>query len=456
MPRWAIGLLALLGLLSLVAVVVFTVVAGGPLLRRLTELPSELQEDFTNPEGSCLAELTADVAFDGPDPGSDATQLIRQIAAKVEEIRELKFEKPVEPVFLSPNEVRNRIRRLVLDEYKEDEADQDSRALAALGAVQPGTDLRRVVSDALGTGVLGFYDSDTAELVVRRPSGREQLSFSEQVVLSHELTHALVDQAVGLLDDEEFIDPGEEDTDLAVTALTEGDATLTNTVFSETWEVDDQGPPVAPEDLAAAQNFAELPNYLRRAFSFPYNEGVGFACHVVGAGGWESLNAAYEKPPTTSAQILFPERFDRQESAVDAPDPRSPGEGWEHVRKYGMGAADLLWLFDAPGDDPSEALDNSLERAEAWGGGELDIWVNEDRTAAGFTLVERQGASGLCESIRTWYLRAKPGGDDVRREDKEVMAVDGIGQDAILRCDGGVIRLAIGPNLATARAIAAG
>lgn len=456
MPRWAIGLLAGLGLLAILGVVAFVAFAAGPFIRRLTELPSQLDEDFFNdPQGSCVAELSADLPFDGPDPGSDATELIQQIAERVEQIRELKFEKPVQPVFLDRDEVTKRIKRLVLDEYPQGEADRDSRALAALGAIEPDTNLRKLFSDALGVGVLGFYDSDTGELVVVRPSGRDQLSFSEQVVLSHELTHALVDQVVGLPDESELDDPGEEDASLAATAVSEGDATLANSVFDQTWEVDDGGPPFSADELDAAQGFAALPNYIQRSIRFPYDEGTPFACHLVSSGGWESLNAAYDKPPTTSAQIMFPERFDEQEAAVDAPDLGNPGEGWELARKYAMGAADLEWLFEAPGDDPSKALENSHELARAWAGGELDVWVKGDDTAAGLSLVERKGESGLCEAVRTWYSRAKPGGDDVRRAGKEVFAVDGIGQDAVISCDAELVRLGIAPDLKTARALLA-
>ena len=50
-------------------------------------------------------------------------------------------------------------------------------------------------------------------------------------------------------------------------------------------------------------------------------------------------------------------------AAVDPRDPGVPGGDWQRARTSTFGAADLLWLFGAPGDDPARALLSSGRRA---------------------------------------------------------------------------------------------
>ena len=124
-------------------------------------------------------------------------------------------------------------------------------------------------------------------------------------------------------------------------------------------------------------------------------------------GGWKAVDRAYRRLPTTSAQIMFPERYFGREGAVDVPDAQPPGPGWRLIDEQAFGAASLLWLFQAPGRDTDRELSNARDRAAAWAGGELRVYGRRSRTAARLTLVQRRGETGLCSSVRAWLEAAE-------------------------------------------------
>jgi hypothetical protein len=111
-----------------------------------------------------------------------------------------------------------------------------------------------------------------------------------------------------------------------------------------------------------------------------------------------------------------------------------------------------MWLFEAPGGDESKALSDAKGRVESWAGGEVRLWSRGSRTALGIALVARVGSDELCRSVGEWYDAAF---DDsqVDSETGEQLARDGHRQDAVLWCSKDEVRLGIGPDIATARAI---
>jgi hypothetical protein len=52
-----------------------------------------------------------------------------------------------------------------------------------------------------------------------------------------------------------------------------------------------------------------FPDVLQTEFAFPYEAGVGFIEALLANGGWEAVNDAYGRPPTTTEQILHPEKY---------------------------------------------------------------------------------------------------------------------------------------------------
>jgi hypothetical protein len=388
----------------------------------------------------------------GGTPPTDAGALVRETAAAVEELRQLRFRRVPEPRYLPPEELRRRVAAEVEKELEPAAAAADARLLTALGALEPGADLRDLMRRALGEQVAGFYDPETEELVVRRPEAGG-MDASSRLALAHELDHALADQVLGLPVDEGRPSPGAEDAALARLALVEGDATLAMQLYglrhvSLAEQLGGLG-----GALAAQQQLATLPHHLQRSLTFPYLQGLGLVCRLHATGGWKAVDQAYGDPPTTTAQVLFPDRYLGKEAAVDPRDPSPPGPGWRAGPKQAFGAAQLLWLLEAPGGDPGRALDEPRARAGGWAGGEVQAWADGDRTAVSLALRQRAGERALCATMADWYRAAFPGGREAAGAGEE-LAVDGTRQDAVVRCSGDDVRVGIGPDLVTARALA--
>jgi hypothetical protein len=166
--------------------------------------------------------------------------------------------------------------------------------------------------------------------------------------------------------------------------------------------------PGLAETLSAGWITGSAPYYIEASEAFPYLEGERFVCALFRNGGWAAVDRAYRRPPTTTAQILFPERYLAGEGEVDAPPPASPGPGWTRIDHTSVGASDLLFLFEAPENVRSRALAGARQRAAAWAGGEAAVWKRGRRARLGFTLVERPGAAPrLCDSMRAWAEAAR-------------------------------------------------
>src|SRR6201999_3921871 len=131
------------------------------------------------------------------------------------------------------------------------------------------------------------------------------------------------------------------DRQLAGLGLIEGDATLTMSRFqlSATDPMDLLGSLGGGELQEQQEPLEDAPEYFAQQLLFPYTEGLSFVCALESEGGWAAVDGAYADPPTTTAQILFPERYTAGEGAVDVPDPQAPdGAGGEEVRRVTLGA----------------------------------------------------------------------------------------------------------------------
>ena len=409
--------------------------------------------DLSGGLGSCLTGAPG--SYEVADDSLEAQ--VDDIALAVEELRGLSFPSEVEPVFVTPDEMVRRVRALVEESYPPEIEDFDTRLLVALGMLPPGYDLMSAQVDLLDTGVAGYYDPKTGELVVATSDSGQPLGAIDQITLAHEMIHALTDATLGIpgaiedpLADPEII--------RAEQALIEGDATLGMQQFSlGALGFEDQlGMMLDPRLLGAQQEAGEFPYVLSNGLQLPYLEGMSFTCALYADGGWEAVDAAYDDPPTNTAQILFPERYaiDRIE-AIDPEPLGSPGPGWASLRQVGFGAVDLLMLFSAPGDDVEAALSEPRERARAWGGGRAEVWSLGEESAVGISLVDTgEGSVDLCQSMTTWELAAFPDHEELSPTVGGELEHAGQHRAAVVVCDDPSVRIGIGPDLETARSVA--
>lgn len=409
------------------------------------------------PGAACL---TPDVAG-GFDPGSlfggsptptDPGGLVDRVGAQVAELRELDWQDDVEVAFLDDAATRDRLEELTaLDDDARATLQAREHLLVAMRAVDEDIDLEAVQRQLLGDTVAGFYVPTTGETVVRVPDeGRP--GPADLITLAHELDHALTDQVLGLPD--RSAPPLRSDHDAANAALSviEGDATLlmSRWALAHLSVVDQLRMATDPALAGATATLEDVPAVIVAELLFPYTAGMDWACDRWLEGGWAAIDAAYAQPPTTTAEILFGIPVDPATPLV----PAAPGPGYEQLERTTFGAADLRFHLDAPGGDPDRALDDALERAAAWGGGQSTVWADGSRTASGLSLVDNGATTTtLCTTMTEWAARAFA---DAER----VTTTTGVGFDAArsaaVSCTGDAVLLGFAEDLPTARRIAGG
>jgi hypothetical protein len=230
------------------------------------------------------------------------------------------------------------------------------------------------MSDFQNSQVAGFYLPQDGRLyVVSRGGG---LGPVEKTTFAHEYTHALQDQHFPLLQQLGVDKVPHGDQDLGQLALIEGDATVSMTF----WARDHLSPleligllgaSLDPGQLAALNS---MPAFLRDSALFPYQAGAQFATTLQLQGGWDAVNAVFDRPPDSTEQILHLEKYQRREKPVAVTLPTAlaaaMGAGWSLDSEDTLGEFQLgAWLTDAGGSVPSAQQAVAATTAAAgWGG----------------------------------------------------------------------------------------
>jgi hypothetical protein len=204
--------------------------------------------------------------------------------------------------------------------------DRDAeRTLVALGLLDEQVDLDEAVTDSLDEGVVGFYDPVDGRLAVR---GREVDAFVE-LVLVHELTHALQDQHFDTARPE--LDEADDERGLAFRSLVEGDAVRVENAWIEA-----QPRAVQQEllDLFSGGAPSDGEPVVEALLGFPYEAGPGLVEALLARGGQEALDAAFREPPTTGEQVLDP---------APVPPPTSPARTSRARSSTRVSSASSAW-----------------------------------------------------------------------------------------------------------------
>jgi hypothetical protein len=178
--------------------------------------------------------------------------------------------------------------------------------------------------------IAAFYDTRANNLYVRGDSFGEW----EQFDLVHELTRAYDDQRFGLDGTPQFVS---DDRSAARRSLVEGDAMTVERAFVDTlpsawsclWSARVRQPFDAGCRRAGYGNSdAQLPDVdtvriARQAA--PYEAGAAFVRALISHGGEGEVDAAFRHQPTSTAQIIEPDRFLARDEPVAVTPP--PGRG---------------------------------------------------------------------------------------------------------------------------------
>jgi hypothetical protein len=422
-------------LASIVILLLVVGLAGGGLLLATRREPAPDPAVSASPSSTATRRSTTP-ATRAPATSPANSAAVRTVQRQVAELRDLRFTRRVPVTIEAPAELASRLRREVAAETDETELARQGRALELLGELPAGTDLPRLLDDLRDESVLGFYlpgRPPKGGLYVRSARGLDPFAKS---TLAHELTHALTDQHFDLTRIDRLAKTsGREDEVVAYSALAEGDATLTaQGYFAEHLTRAEQldAARVAAGTLLPRRTAAPL--VIREGLQFPYREGPRFVARLYARGGWAAVNRAYRDPPTSTEQILHPERYlgarDRPQT-VPVPDvSRRLGAGWRSGAQLGFGEFDARLLLQ--GELPVTAAQAA---AAGWDGGRLRTFQQGGRTAMALRTVWDSAAEAeqFCGAMTRWAGTrfghgARAGGGTVRWS--------GGGQRTALACRG--------------------
>ncbi len=269
------------------------------------------------------------------------SQQAAKIEAGIQDIRQLRFKRPVPLVVKTPDEAESMMEADMMRDYTDDQLKADSVAGALTGLYPAGLDLKAASLKLLKSQVAGFYDPHGKEMVLVEGgadlgiwNSAAQFMVQRDVVgemlLAHELTHALQDQNFDL---ESSLDKvkNNDDRELALKSVAEGDATIAGFAYVM-GRMDDSTADALANNLkqlpqALAAEVPNTPEGLSAPLVFQYSEGVRFVAEAYRRGGWRAVDALYRNPPQSSHQILHPSLyFDSK-----APAPRIELAGYEGI-----------------------------------------------------------------------------------------------------------------------------
>jgi hypothetical protein len=299
---------------------------------------------------------------------------VASLAAQTEKLRGLKFKRPVyvQSVPAEKFDADDKAQKTgwIKDDFDSDdmvfrcgrsmfadapcerdgkEVDPVGSLLRALGVIDAKSPAFGMPMSIDGSLVIARYDTERKRIEVRG-----SIDSVPKSVLVHELVHVLQDQNFGITCECRSLDPT-----LGYRSLIEGDATRIEEQFMATHrpepsevkaiEVLDADTTERVTTAREEESFDDATFDMRLAIAFfPYYEGRNFVVDLHKQGGQPAIDAAFRKPPQSSAEVFrrkvlskpfsLPERL-RQGAYNERPFPIGAWYWSEALRANGMEAS---------------------------------------------------------------------------------------------------------------------
>jgi len=380
------------------------------------------------PEDPPPIEVPADDAPDphasvpGRRPDAGEARAVAQLQRLAERIRGLTFARPV-PFRIQSRDV---ITGFVRDQIDAEELERARIFYVALGLLDPDLDIQDLLIRVLGEQIVGYYDPEQSLMVIRDDvaaqlrqdaGGFDQQLGEAEMVIVHELVHALQDQRLSL--GEHYEQERTIDGENAFAALVEGDATLAMIGHLAARN----GQPLRNLTRNAAmlrmlirsgpqtiqgQEIERAPPIVRLPLVARYLEGMIFCATLHGGNGWPGVDSAHRTPPASTEQILHPARY----VAGEQPDPVTLPEltalteaGLVPHEEDSLGELEMGIYFGL-----GTEADRDESAAEGWGGDRLRVYRDgEGGTAVvWFTSWDDEGEAIEAERAARAVLEREP------------------------------------------------
>jgi hypothetical protein len=289
---------------------------------------------------------------------------VRAVLERVASFRKLPIVHPVVGKSLGRKALLEKLKAKVEKDLPKGVLELQGESLRAIGLIPVDYDFEAGVLKLLQEQIAGYYDPDDRTMYLM-----DDLSDSmKEETLNHELVHALQDQSFGLGPLLKFRE-GEGDATSASQALVEGDATsaMIDIGTGEEGAGTRLNESFMRKMMSASSAFsADTPPFLQETLVSPYLDGLGFVNALRRKGGWAAVDAAFRDLPTTTEQILHPEKFFKREGPINvaAPVPEQHlGPGFRAVLVDSMGESGMRIAFGTR--DPRSI---AAKAAAGWGG----------------------------------------------------------------------------------------
>lgn len=373
----------------------------------------------------------------GREPTPSERRAIATLERSAERVRGLTFTSHVPVRVQTPAE----ITAFIQDAIEQDELERARRFYVALGMLPPDLDVGTLIVGVMGEQVVGYYDPERDLMVIRddvmRELGRSGVDPESASVLVHEYVHALQDQQLGLsaaMEVERTID-GEN----AMSSVVEGDATLSMIGYM----ADSAGAPLSaltsdPSRLRALLDMgmasargdalAAAPPIVRVPLLSHYFDGLLLCATIHGRAAWPGVDGLHRTLPTTTEQVLHPEKYvagEVGEVIVLPPLPSVESAGFAVLDEDTLGELEMS-IFLGRG-----TTDRDATAGAGWDGDRVRVYERGTESAAVWVSAWDTEADAI--EVEAAIAATPRAGEHIRRSGRAILLTTGL--DGALRTD---------------------
>jgi hypothetical protein len=294
--------------------------------------------------------------------------LVSEVQPAVAELIGMPEGEPVKVAVKTRKEIREYVIQAAEMGYPDDELYRRGRCLAEIGLLPEDFDLKSGMIDLVGEQAGGLYDPYGKAFtgIIDLPPGLKATRY-QKLIASHELTHALEDRVVDILE-EAKTGLTNLDYEYAFRSIIEGIATVVMIAYTQDLALDG-----IPDTRAIMRTsferkagdptmkaLAGSPPYLKELLISPYAEGGAFVQAWHRANPDMDLAALMTKVPPSSEQVLHPEKYFEPDepTVIDLHGiERALPEEWDSFYTNTLGEFDLLTLFSLHEQTSADAGD---------------------------------------------------------------------------------------------------
>lgn len=307
--------------------------------------------------------------------------LFLELEQAAQSSRELELLEPLDVEIVTRDQFQQEQRESLEEDIEREGADDWNVLLVFLGFIQEDENIYELYNSFISDQVLGSYDPESKQLIVIS-TNTDEWNATDKTTFVHETVHALQDQHFDIMSLYGDTSAVTDDQFYAVRSLVEGDASVAEIIYIVENDLLDQ---ILEEyENMESASTDGIPFFLVETMTFYYDEGSSFVMSLWRDGGWNAVNSAWENPPTTSEQILHPEKYHDGEGAIHVAieDPQPIfGDEWRIIEDNAWGELGTRVFLENSGASSRDAS----AAAEGWGGDGVYVITNDEESAMVWT-----------------------------------------------------------------------